>query len=393
MADLELLHFEQLKAEVQTEYLKNHHPSYDDISKWKGIDIIYFQEDLRKKAKGNISEKSFYTYFKTVPSTKLPRIDMLNLLAIYAGYQSWYDFKKNHLFANEFISETEKPSEIVVADEEKSSTQANPIPLDSNFNNKKEILVEENPLEKTVLQEISTDNQSNKTIQGNTQEQLFVPKNYWISLLKQYFWLLSSGVLLAMVLVLVFWQRIFATDYKFTFIDADRNTKIKDIIEIRVLKENETPIRYIINSGKDIDEDELGVFRYPTQSKTLAMEVNSPFYKKDTIYRNLDPARTNETIELEPDVYTQALYYYSTNDITKKREELDKIISNNALIYQVYDNESYGLETLDKQKYIGLVTTPTTSLKNFKMIETKVNPVTKKIVLIKFKIQPDETNK
>ena len=107
MADLDLLHFEQLKAEVQAEYLKNHHPSYDEISKWKGIDIIYFQEDLRKKAKGNISEKSFYTYFKTVPSSKLPRIDMLNLLAIYAGYQSWYDFKKNHLFANEFISENE----------------------------------------------------------------------------------------------------------------------------------------------------------------------------------------------------------------------------------------------------------------------------------------------
>ena len=65
------------------------------------------------------------------------------------------------------------------------------------------------------------------------------------------------------------------------------------------------------------------------------MEVNSPFTEKDTIYRNLDPARTNETIELEPDVYAQALYYYSTNDISKKREELDKIISNNALIYQV----------------------------------------------------------
>ena len=34
--------------------------------------------------------------------------------------------------------------------------------------------------------------------------------------------------------------------------------KSKDIIEIRVLKENETPIRYIINSGKDIEDDELG---------------------------------------------------------------------------------------------------------------------------------------
>lgn len=107
MNDLELLHFEQLKNEVQTQYLDNHTPSFEDISKWKGIDIIYFQEDLRKIAKGNISEKSFYTYFKSSPVTKLPRIDMLNILSIYAGYVSWYDFKKNHLFANEILKEQE----------------------------------------------------------------------------------------------------------------------------------------------------------------------------------------------------------------------------------------------------------------------------------------------
>ena len=388
MADLDLLHFEQLKAEVQAEYLKNHHPSYDEISKWKGIDIIYFQEDLRKKAKGNISEKSFYTYFKTSPSSKLPRIDMLNLLAIYAGYQSWYDFKKNHLFANEIISEHEKPSEILIADEENIET----------YTEKQAETVISTPekvipfIEKNTTAEIQPSLEEIKTTVATSSSPQRIFKNSLISLIKQYFWLISSVVLMTMVLILVFWQRIFATDYKFTFIDADRNTKIKDIIEIRVLKENETPIRYIINSGKDIDDD-VGVFRFPTQSKTLAMEVNSPFYRKDTIYRNLDPARTNETIELEPDVYAQALYYYSTNDISKKREELDKIISNNALIYQVFDNETYGVETLDKQKYIGLVTTPTTSLKNFKMIETKVSPETKKIILIKFKIQPDEITK
>lgn len=390
MADLDLLHFEQLKAEVQAEYLKNHHPSYDEISKWKGIDIIYFQEDLRKKAKGNISEKSFYTYFKTVPSSKLPRIDMLNLLAIYAGYQSWYDFKKNHLFANEIISEHEKPSEIIIADEEKLETP-NEKPEEVAFSTPEKAIPS---IEKTATTEIQPTlvEETKTTITTSTPSQRIF-KNPLISLIKQYFWLISSVVLMTMVLILVFWQRIFATDYKFTFIDADRNTKIKDIIEIRVLKENETPIRYIINSGKDIEDDDVGVFRFPTQSKTLAMEVNSPFYRKDTIYRNLDPARTNETIELEPDVYAQALYYYSTNDISKKREELDKIISKNALIYQVFDNETYGVETLDKQKYIGLVTTPTTSLKNFKMIETKVSPETKKIILIKFKIQPDEITK
>mgnify|MGYP000075273352 FL=1 len=389
MADLDLLHFEQLKAEVQAEYLKNHHPSYDEISKWKGIDIIYFQEDLRKKAKGNISEKSFYTYFKTVPSSKLPRIDMLNLLAIYAGYQSWYDFKKNHLFANEFISENEKPSEIIIADEEKLEISTEK-PTEITFSTPEKAIP---TIEKTTTAEIQPVLEETKTSVATSSSSQRIFKNPLISLIKQYFWLISSVVLMTMVLILVFWQRIFATDYKFTFIDADRNTKIKDIIEIRVLKENETPIRYIINSGKDIDDDDVGVFRFPTQSKTLAMEVNSPFYRKDTIYRNLDPARTNETIELEPDVYAQALYYYSTNDISKKREELDKIISNNALIYQVFDNETYGVETLDKQKYIGFVTTPKKSLKNFKMIETKVSPTSKKIVLIKFKIQPDETNK
>lgn len=389
MADLDLLHFEQLKAEVQAEYLKNHHPSYDEISKWKGIDIIYFQEDLRKKAKGNISEKSFYTYFKTVPSSKLPRIDMLNLLAIYAGYQSWYDFKKNHLFANEIISEHEKPSEILIADEENIETP-NEKPAEIVLSTPEKAIP---AIEQTTTAEIQPTIEETKTTVTTSTSSQRIFKNPLISLIKQYFWLISSVVLMTMVLILVFWQRIFATDYKFTFIDADRNTKIKDIIEIRVLKENETPIRYIINSGKDIEDDDLGVFRFPTQSKTLAMEVNSPFYRKDTIYRNLDPARTNETIELEPDVYAQALYYYSTNDISKKREELDKIISNNALIYQVFDNETYGVETLDKQKYIGLVTTPTTSLKNFKMIETKVSPETKKIILIKFKIQPDEITK
>ena len=46
--DLEILYFEQLKNHIQTQYLKNHTPTFDEISKWKGIDIIYFQEDLRK---------------------------------------------------------------------------------------------------------------------------------------------------------------------------------------------------------------------------------------------------------------------------------------------------------------------------------------------------------
>ena len=373
MADLDLLHFEQLKQEVQAEYLKNHHPSFDDISKWKGIDIIYFQEDLRRKAKGNISEKSFYTYFKSNPTTKLPRIDMLNLLSMYVDYQSWYDFKRKNLFANEIISENESSAENEIEGEEILEL----VEINNETNVQK---TEEKSIENIILQNNNIENQ--KHIEKSTNE-VKKKKNLIFNFythFKEFIWLGISAILLAMVLVLIFWQRIFATEYSFTFIDADRNTKITDEIEIKVLKENETPLQYNLENGKD--------FVYQTQSKTLKMVVNSPFYKKDTIIRTLDPARTKEVIELEPDVYSQTLFYYSTNDINKKREELDKIISNSALIYQVYDN--YGVETLNKDTYIGLVTTPTTSLKNFKMIETKVSPETKKIILIKFKIQEDE---
>lgn len=373
MADLDLLHFEQLKQEVQAEYLKNHHPSFDDISKWKGIDIIYFQEDLRRKAKGNISEKSFYTYFKSNPTTKLPRIDMLNLLSMYVDYQSWYDFKRKNLFANEIISENDSSTENEIEGEE--ILELGEINNETNIQK-----TEEKSIENIILQNNNIENQ--KHIEKSTNE-VKKKKNLIFNFythFKEFIWLGISAILLAMVLVLIFWQRIFATEYSFTFIDADRNTKITDEIEIKVLKENETPLQYNLENGKD--------FVYQTQSKTLKMVVNSPFYKKDTIIRTLDPARTKEVIELEPDVYSQTLFYYSTNDINKKREELDKIISNSALIYQVYDN--YGVETLNKDTYIGLVTTPTTSLKNFKMIETKVSPETKKIILIKFKIQEDE---
>ena len=158
MSDLDLLHFEQLKSEVQSQYLADHTPSFDDISKWKGIDIIYFQEDLRKKAKGNISEKSFYTYFKNSPVTKLPRIDMLNILSVYAGYVSWYDFKKNHLFADEILKDYEELQEseidelekevenaqILEPDPEKEEITQISIPKETNLAQEKSILQKNN---------------------------------------------------------------------------------------------------------------------------------------------------------------------------------------------------------------------------------------------------------
>ncbi|MDR1876864.1 MAG: hypothetical protein LBQ84_04500, partial [Flavobacteriaceae bacterium] len=80
MMNQEEILFGQLKKEVSNTFLQDFSSSNPDISQWKGLDIIYFQEHLRQKVRGNVSEKWFYTYFKS-SFEKLPRIDMLNLLA------------------------------------------------------------------------------------------------------------------------------------------------------------------------------------------------------------------------------------------------------------------------------------------------------------------------
>lgn len=67
---------------------------------------------------------------------------------------------------------------------------------------------------------------------------------------------------------------------------------------------------------------------------------------------------------------------------------LDDMIADDALIYQVYDNEYFGVEVLSKKQYINLVSLPTSSLKNFTLIEAERK--NGKIIKLKFKIHSDE---
>ncbi len=393
MTDLDLLHFEQLKKDVQTEYLKKSTPSHDEISKWKGIDIIYFQEDLRKKAKGNISEKSFYTYFKTSPVTKLPRIDMLNLLSVYAGYESWYDFKKQHLFAGELLQENEDLESEEIKELEKTVSLSPELPKTEISTKKIEYQAQEND----DLQKSTTDNQiiteNSKTL-THTEIQPSAPRK---NILKKNAWAIITSILIAITGVLGFKDEIFSKTYKYCFTDKDRGVSVINTLEIRIIKENESPLLYKIKPGE--------CFYYSTKDKNIKMQISAPFYEYLEVNRNLENAPEEEMIELKPDDYKMAAYYFSIKDvkggnsaeqvalIKQKRNQLESLISNNAVIYQVYDNNTYGIERLDKQKYITLVTTPTTSLKNLSVIEMKKDNKGK-IVSIKFKIaSTDEKNK
>jgi len=388
VTDLDLLHFEQLKKEVQAQYLKEYTPSYDEISKWKGIDIIYFQEDLRKKAKGNNSEKSFYTYFKTSPVSKLPRIDMLNLLSIYAGFDSWYDFKKKHLFAGELLSDDQEIDSEDLKQLEKTVSSAENLPSSEAEASKPEIITEAN----SVLQKTITENQTiNEISENSTPAAEKKVKPLQINF-QRAIWVGISAVFVTLLGLLGFKDEIFQKTYTYCFTDADRNLNVQRDIEIKVIKENESPILYRIKPGE--------CFRYQTKDKTLKMQISSTTYENLEVNRNLENAPEEETIELKPDDYKMAVYYFSIKDIKgenseelikQKRRQLENLISNEAVITQVYDSDIYGLESLDKQKYITLVTTPTTALKNLNVIEMKKEKG--KIVSIKFKISTHENSK
>ncbi|UFH30946.1 hypothetical protein LNP04_13285 [Chryseobacterium sp. C-71] len=387
MTDLDLLHFEQLKKDVQAQYLKEYTPSYDDISKWKGIDIIYFQEDLRKKAKGNISEKTFYTYFKNSPVTKLPRIDMLTLLSVYAGYTSWYEFKKQHLFAGELLQDEKDLEDDERRELEKTVSSALNLPK-TDYQPK---TIEFKAPENAVLQKNDTENQiiEQKIVIENSPEKTEVKpikKNH-----QRIAWIAATSIFVILLGLLGFKDELFEKTYTYCFTDADRNQKVQSNIEIKVIKQNESPVYFRLKPGE--------CFHYPTKDKNLRMQISSTVYENLEINRNLENASDEETIALKPDDYKMAVFYYSTKDvsgnpseqITIKRRQLENRISNDAVISQVYDNEIYGIETLDKQKYITLVTTPTTSLKNLSVIEMKKDKKGK-IISIKFKISTNENN-
>lgn len=366
MADIDLLHFELLKNAVQAKFLESHTPSEDKISKWKGIDIVYFQEDLLKIAKGNLSEKSFYTYFKTSPVTKLPRIDILNLLSNYVGYPSWYDFKKNHSVATEILEKSNNSHPEVIHKVEE---------------------IEELPVSETKKSEVSQPTSSAQSPALNNEKEITSSPNISSKEannyhpVKKYLWIGTSIVLAIALGIIIFADQIFKKTYQFHFVDADRGQAIQNTVEIKVLKEGESPISYRVDPQND--------FIYSTKDDVLRMVVSSIFYHTDTIVRNLEDAPEKEIIELKPNEYNMMLYSYSTTkDFKERQAQLNQLISNHATIYQVFDNQYFNVETMTKQRYIAFLSLPTTSLENLDVIETKIQ--NGKIILIKFRIKRSE---
>ena len=105
-------YFEQLLAQVSTEFRKKYPETSAKIEEWKGEDIDFFRDELYEKVGASISEKWFYTHVKN-QQEKLPRIDAINVIAQYAGYKGWKHFlNENKAEFGEFKVEKKIPLQL-----------------------------------------------------------------------------------------------------------------------------------------------------------------------------------------------------------------------------------------------------------------------------------------
>jgi hypothetical protein len=296
MITLELKYFDYLKQDLEKKY-KEHYPDCTlKITEWRQQEIIRFQKLMQDTLKDRISEKWFYTHIKPEQNLKIPRVDTLNLLAEFLGYENWENYKK----------------------------QKSLILLDTKVNQNE------------------------------------------VSFLKKH--RISIGVIaIVMIISILTYSNVTLNKtlpYQFCFVDADDKSKIiSQNIEINVLHGNQSP--------EMMNCDSIGCFSIETSDEKISFIVKAQYYKPDTITRYLNKKNKKEIIKLKQDDYSLMIHMFSTSKIKdwqKQRNHMDKMIDEDAEIYQV-DEKERGIEIYNKEEFIDKMTMPLNSLKNIEIVE------------------------
>ncbi len=187
---------------------------------------------------------------------------------------------------------------------------------------------------------------------------------------------LTIGILAILILVFKFSN---TREYKICFYDADTREQItNNIIEVSLLIPDESPLFYIC--------DQQGCLLIKTDQSIITMVVKTPYYQTDTIIRTLNRSQRDEKVLLQPNNYALMIHYFSRMNIKdwkKRRDQLDRMIDNDAIIYQVLDDGGIGMELYSKLEFINILTMPTNSLKHIEILDSKFR--NGKISLLRFR--------
>jgi hypothetical protein len=189
-------------------------------------------------------------------------------------------------------------------------------------------------------------------------------------------------VLVIMILFFVFYKIFKTQNYRFTFVDADTGDTIRNTqIQIDLFLKDESPVSYAC--------DKEGGFDLRTDQSKIKMVIRSPYYETDTMIRILKKFNRAELIRLHADAYALMIHYFSNTDVKawqKRREQLDKMFSDGAIIYQVPDQKNgTGIELFNKWEFIDKLTMPASSLQRIEILDSRYE--NGQIMLLRFKVK------
>jgi len=192
--------------------------------------------------------------------------------------------------------------------------------------------------------------------------------------------------IVAVCIVLIFFGvfKLFNTrEYKFCFYDADTREPITGTnIQVQVLVDGETPVTTYCNAD--------GCCYLKTDKSMVKLVVSTPYYQTDTITRIVKKLNANEIVNLHANDYALMIHYFSemkVDDWGKRRERLENMIDESAMIYQLYSRSkaASGMEILNKQEFIDKLTMPSGSLKNIEVLDTRLRDG--KIIILRFRVK------
>ncbi len=161
-------------------------------------------------------------------------------------------------------------------------------------------------------------------------------------------------------------------------VDADTKQAIKsEEIEVSLI------------DGGIIEVDSMGCIRCPSKQESFCVAIDAPYYHRDTVCFN--STYKPSIITLRKDDYALMIHYFSATklkDWKRRRRQLDKMLSDEATIIQVSEDEKFGIEMYNKQEFINKMTTPLKSLQNIQILKTDY--LKDKIIHIRFKTLKDE---
>lgn len=99
----------------------------------------------------------------------------------------------------------------------------------------------------------------------------------------------------------------------------------------------------------------------------------APYYFPDTLAMASLGRTDKRDVYLQADDYALMIHYFSNSkveDWKKRREQLEQIFADDAIIYQVDPAGRYGMDILNKTEFINRMTIPINTLKGVEVLQT-----------------------